>query len=82
MNLIPLNKRKWAFGFYWVIAIGFTHRKRNLPRGIQLKYSSIYLPFCFITGSKTMLDKESAKFDRNGLCPCGSEKKYKLCHGR
>ncbi|MDP3975371.1 MAG: SEC-C metal-binding domain-containing protein, partial [bacterium] len=43
------------------------------------------------TGSREMLPKpveveshaeNSAKVGRNDPCPCGSEKKYKKCHGR
>ena len=29
-----------------------------------------------------MVSKETGKVGRNDLCPCGSNKKYKACHGR
>ena len=33
-------------------------------------------------GKGTELRKDSPDVGRNDLCPCGSGKKYKNCHGR
>jgi preprotein translocase subunit SecA len=34
------------------------------------------------TKQQTVVNDEWAKTGRNEPCPCGSGKKYKLCHGR
>jgi preprotein translocase subunit SecA len=34
------------------------------------------------TKQQTVVNDEWAKTGRNAPCPCGSGKKYKLCHGR
>lgn len=34
------------------------------------------------TGQSVQVVRTSEKIGRNDLCPCGSGKKYKNCHGR
>lgn len=54
------------------LAVGENIESETLPDGMVAKSQAVIRPFT----------RDAAKVGRNDVCPCGSGKKYKQCHGK
>ena len=61
------------------IIFGEEAQKYYLDILTQIILENERLLFVLLKGIKPV---EKSKIERNALCPCGSKKKYKFCHGR
>lgn len=78
----PHDYRVYTYEDWGIVPIGGKGLCLKISEDCRDFFEDDYLAFMMGVGTLLGLEDQIKKVGRNDVCPCGSSKKYKQCHGR